>query len=58
MICSITLLQKIDLSSNRFVGRIPPELGMLNRLALFDLSSNFVNGPIPETLSGLENWCT
>ena len=33
---------------------IPPDVGQLKRLVLLDLSQNLINGPIPDSLSGLE----
>ncbi|KAG2301477.1 hypothetical protein Bca52824_030128 [Brassica carinata] len=45
-------LQKLDLSTNRFSGNIPPELcSWLPFLVSLDLSNNDLNGEIPSSLA-------
>ncbi|KAJ8541534.1 hypothetical protein K7X08_002350 [Anisodus acutangulus] len=45
-------LQLLDLSSNRLAGLIPAEIGHLQGLdILFNLSRNFLTGPVPESFS-------
>jgi Leucine-rich repeat (LRR) protein len=50
-------LQVLNLSSNQFVGPIPPSLVNCTNLFILDLSYNFFNGSIPQafpsTLQGL-----
>ncbi|CAK9140585.1 unnamed protein product [Ilex paraguariensis] len=36
-----------DVSSNSLSGYIPPSLGELNKLSAFNVSTNFLVGPIP-----------
>ncbi|XP_052177645.1 receptor-like protein 7 [Diospyros lotus] len=45
----------IDLSSNKFEGRIPRSLGDLNVLQLLNLSNNELSGGIPSFLGDLSN---
>ena len=49
-----TLLSSLVLSENKITGRIPTSIGWgLLRLALLDLSTNNLQGPIPEGLGNL-----
>ncbi|CAL4899672.1 unnamed protein product [Urochloa decumbens] len=43
----------LELSGNRLVGAIPPELGELRALNILNLSWNALSGLIPATLAGL-----
>ena len=45
----------LDLSYNRLVGPIPPELGDLADLRVLDLRYNEISGPIPPELGNLVN---
>uniref|UniRef100_A0A7N2R2A1 Uncharacterized protein n=1 Tax=Quercus lobata TaxID=97700 RepID=A0A7N2R2A1_QUELO len=44
----------IDLSCNRLVGEIPPELGSMSNIRALNLSHNSLSGPIPVTFSNLK----
>ena len=44
----------IDLSSNKLVGEIPPELGRISNIHALNFSHNNLFGPIPITLSKLK----
>nr|XP_017251217.1 PREDICTED: receptor-like protein 12 [Daucus carota subsp. sativus] len=43
----------VDLSSNKFTGKIPEHFGSLEALRLLDLSNNELMGPIPPSLGNL-----
>jgi hypothetical protein len=45
----------LHLSSNRFTGVIPQEIGQLNALLSLDISSNNLTGPIPSSIFNLTN---
>lgn len=45
----------LNLSSNRFTGLIPPEIGQLKGLLSLDISSNSLTGPIPTSICNLTN---
>ncbi|XP_011043822.1 PREDICTED: phytosulfokine receptor 2-like [Populus euphratica] len=45
----------ILLSNNRITGTIPPEVGRLKDLHVFDLSRNSITGAIPSSFSQMEN---
>ncbi|GKV22578.1 hypothetical protein SLEP1_g32438 [Rubroshorea leprosula] len=45
----------VDLSCNKFEGKIPEVVGSLKGLRLLNLSNNFLVGPIPPTLGNLTN---
>ncbi|KAK4573609.1 hypothetical protein RGQ29_031527 [Quercus rubra] len=45
----------IDLSSNKFVGEIPKNLGNLNALHMLNLSNNILTSFIPSSLATLTN---
>ncbi|XP_049936162.1 receptor-like protein 49 [Nymphaea colorata] len=47
------LLTSMDLSSNRFSGEIPNEIGTLEGLVVLNMSNNELVGPIPQTLANL-----
>ncbi|XLU63260.1 hypothetical protein S245_022469 [Arachis hypogaea] len=49
------VLVSIDLSSNRFEGKIPDEFGELGALIGLNLSHNNLIGPIPRSLGNLTN---
>lgn len=40
----------LDLSSNNLVGTIPPEIGQLSNLELFNVANNELSGTIPQEL--------
>jgi Leucine-rich repeat (LRR) protein len=44
----------IDFSCNNFTGKIPPEIGNLNKIKALNLSHNNLAGPIPPTFSRLK----
>nr|POE60297.1 brassinosteroid lrr receptor kinase brl2 [Quercus suber] len=44
----------IDLSCNKLVGEIPPQLGMMSTIRAMNLSHNNLTGPIPTTFSNLK----
>ncbi|RWR78760.1 LRR.XII-like protein [Cinnamomum micranthum f. kanehirae] len=50
-IANLSFLTTIDLSNNRFHGRVPHELGHLFRLQRLHLSSNSFKGEIPAAIS-------
>ncbi|KAI9098538.1 hypothetical protein K1719_025163 [Acacia pycnantha] len=47
------LLKGIDLSSNKLVGKIPPELGILVEMTSLNLSRNKLDGEIPPEIGQL-----
>ncbi|XVE80983.1 hypothetical protein DITRI_Ditri15bG0025700 [Diplodiscus trichospermus] len=47
-------LAGIDLSCNKLIGLIPPELGNLSEIHTLNLSHNNLTGPIPSTFSKLK----
>ena len=47
---SIVQTKKIDLTSNKLFGMIPPEFGKLLNLEILLLQNNFLTGDIPEEL--------
>ncbi|XP_031118262.1 probable LRR receptor-like serine/threonine-protein kinase At3g47570 isoform X2 [Ipomoea triloba] len=49
------VLQKLYMGGNRFVGTIPPSLGQLSGLTLFDAHQNSISGQIPPEIGELEN---
>ena len=49
----LTIFTTIDLSSNKFQGEIPGELGRLKFLKLLNLSHNSLIGHIPSSLANL-----
>lgn len=46
-------LVAIDISSNKFEGRIPEFIGNLKGLISFNISGNLLTGPIPSSLGNL-----
>ncbi|RWR78775.1 LRR.XII-like protein [Cinnamomum micranthum f. kanehirae] len=50
-IANLSFLSSIDLSTNRFHGRVPHELGHLFRLRRLNLSFNSFQGEIPAAIS-------
>jgi Leucine-rich repeat (LRR) protein len=52
---TIGLVQSLNLSANGLVGKLPPEIGLLQLdIRSLDLSSNTIDGTIPD-LSSLKN---
>ncbi|KAF3786934.1 Receptor-like protein 12 [Nymphaea thermarum] len=49
----LNLLTSMDLSSNRFSGEIPNEIGTLEGLVVLNMSNNELVGPIPQPLANL-----
>ncbi|CAL0319645.1 unnamed protein product [Lupinus luteus] len=49
----LKMLQKLSLSGNHFIGRLPPSFGTLTTLQRLDLSNNQFSGPIPDTINDL-----
>ena len=41
------MLQRLDLSNNTFIGRIPDSIANLTNLVFLDVSNNFLSGPVP-----------
>jgi hypothetical protein len=54
-VCSMTNLQKLNLSRNQLSGSIPAELGNLTNLKKLWLFSNRLSGSIPAALGNLTN---
>lgn len=50
----LTVFTSIDLSSNKFKGRIPETVGDLKALYLLNLSHNIITGTIPRTIGNLK----
>ncbi|KAH9687625.1 Receptor-like protein 13 [Citrus sinensis] len=50
-----SLLSGLDLSCNRLIGHIPPQIGNLTKIQTLNLSHNNLAGPIPSTFSNLRN---
>uniref|UniRef100_A0ACD5XUK8 Uncharacterized protein n=1 Tax=Avena sativa TaxID=4498 RepID=A0ACD5XUK8_AVESA len=48
-------LNRIDLSSNKFVGRLSPNWGSCQNLTSIDFSENMIEGSIPSELGELKN---
>ena len=46
---------RLQLNNNNLIGRIPPELGLLDRLETLVLRSNTLTGTIPSELGGLDS---
>ena len=56
LICNMTSLMLLDLSSNNLSGRIPQCLTNFSRsLLVLDLGNNSLDGPIPETCTVSDN---
>ncbi|XP_039017088.1 receptor-like protein 9a [Hibiscus syriacus] len=49
----ISLVSGIDLSCNKLVGEIPPQIGNLHKILGLNLSHNSLTGPIPPTFDKL-----
>nr|DAD30227.1 TPA_asm: hypothetical protein HUJ06_031695 [Nelumbo nucifera] len=49
----LELMSGIDLSCNKLVGNIPPEIGDLSDILALNLSHNYLNGQIPPSISNL-----
>ncbi|CAN6566856.1 unnamed protein product [Malus baccata var. baccata] len=45
----------VDISSNKFEGRIPEFIGNLEGLVSFNMSGNLLTGPIPSSFGNLRN---
>ncbi|KAF8392087.1 hypothetical protein HHK36_022428 [Tetracentron sinense] len=50
----LTIFTAIDLSNNRFQGKIPDSIGNLKSLIVLNLSSNCLTGHIPSSLENLK----
>jgi Leucine-rich repeat (LRR) protein len=50
----LNYMSGIDLSCNRLVGEIPPELGSISNIHALNLSHNNLTGPIPATFSNMK----
>ncbi|GFZ20984.1 receptor like protein 35 [Actinidia rufa] len=55
MVSILTIFTTIDLSSNKFSGEIPDEIGALIALHVLNLSHNTLTGRIPSNLGDLAN---
>ncbi|KAJ0027806.1 hypothetical protein Pint_34903 [Pistacia integerrima] len=49
----LTIFTSIDLSSNKFEGPIPEEIGQFKSLYLLNMSRNALTGPIPSSVGNL-----
>ncbi|KAJ0027799.1 hypothetical protein Pint_34908 [Pistacia integerrima] len=49
----LTIFTSIDLSSNKFEGPIPEEIGQFKSLHLLNISQNALTGPIPSSIGNL-----
>ncbi|KAH9687681.1 Receptor-like protein 1 [Citrus sinensis] len=50
----LSLVAGLDLSCNKLIGHIPPQIGNLTRIQTLNLSHNSLIGSIPSTFSNLE----
>ena len=50
---NLDMMSALDLSFNKLIGEIPPELGRLSSLHALNLSHNQLTGPIPKSFSNL-----
>ncbi|KAH9753730.1 Receptor-like protein 15 [Citrus sinensis] len=50
----LNLLSGLDLSCNKLIGHIPPQIGNLTRIQTLNLSHNNLIGSIPSTFSNLK----
>ncbi|CAI0404328.1 unnamed protein product [Linum tenue] len=50
-----SLTKLLNLSSNMFIGNLPPEIGKLESLNTLDVSHNLLMGPIPNTIGSCKN---
>ena len=50
---NLDLMSALDLSLNKLIGEIPPNLGQLSSLHGLNLSHNQLTGPIPKSFSNL-----
>ncbi|KAH9687649.1 Receptor-like protein 13 [Citrus sinensis] len=50
----LSLLSGLDLSCNKLIGHIPPQIGNLTRIQTLNLSHNNLIGSIPSTFSNLK----
>ncbi|XP_024039490.1 probable LRR receptor-like serine/threonine-protein kinase At1g34110 [Citrus clementina] len=50
----LSLLSGLDLSCNKLIGHIPPQVGNLTRIQTLNLSHNNLTGLIPSTFSNLK----
>ncbi|KAH9753624.1 Receptor-like protein 13 [Citrus sinensis] len=51
----LSLLSGLDLSCNKLIGDIPPQIGNLTRIQTLNLSHNNLTGLIPSTFSNLKH---
>ncbi|GAY53603.1 hypothetical protein WN943_006612 [Citrus x changshan-huyou] len=51
----ISYLSELDLSYNKLIGQIPPQIGNLTRIQTLNLSYNNLTGSIPSTFSNLKH---
>ncbi|KAH9753715.1 Receptor-like protein 13 [Citrus sinensis] len=51
----LSLLSGLDLSCNKLIGHIPPQIGNLTRIQTLNLSHNNLTGLIPSTFSNLKH---
>ncbi|XP_027166125.1 probably inactive leucine-rich repeat receptor-like protein kinase At5g48380 [Coffea eugenioides] len=50
-LANCSFLNSIQLSNNQLTGQIPPEIGLLDRLKIFNVSTNLLSGPVPNFIS-------
>ncbi|PQP97526.1 LRR receptor-like serine/threonine-protein kinase GSO1 [Prunus yedoensis var. nudiflora] len=53
--CADSVLESLDLSSNRLENELPANLGMLHKLQYLNLESNYFWGLIPESIGKLSS---
>ncbi|KAK9232703.1 hypothetical protein WN943_022951 [Citrus x changshan-huyou] len=51
----LSLLSGLDLSNNKLIGHIPPQIGNLTKIQTLNLSHNNLTGSIPSTFSNLKH---
>jgi hypothetical protein len=51
--CHRTGFRELRLGSNKLVGTLPPEIGLLTKLTTLSLSSNALTGSLPSTITQL-----
>ncbi|KAK3423804.1 hypothetical protein EUGRSUZ_F00569, partial [Eucalyptus grandis] len=55
LICQLSSLLKLDLSSNNLLGTVPPCFGNITKLLNLDLSNNSLLGNIPPSFGNITN---
>ena len=55
MLGNCSKLAELDVKANMIDGRIPPELGMLTKLEVFDASQNSFTDKMPNEVCNLDH---